>query len=101
MSVSLKAICAQKSVPYTKADGLKGAAAIVIGSFVFLGIGIVCKSNGWSDAAEVFKGMAFPVSMLLSSHFTFMKGQSRTAKTVILGGTTVILVLIGALATRL
>lgn len=101
MTVNPRAICAQRGVPYTKVDGLKGAAAIVIGSFALLGISAELHRNGWHEAGKFVKDMSFPVSMLLSAHFTFMKGQSRTAKTVILGGTTAILILIGAFATRL
>ena len=98
MSVDLKAICARPAVPYTKIDGLKGAAAIIVGTIVLTSIAAFCRANGWTASAQFFKALAFPASMLLLSQFTFMKGQSAVAKTVILGGTLLILIAICASA---
>ncbi len=101
MSSYLKAICSRQPVRYTTTDGLKGAAVMIINSVVMLSIGIVCNRNGWHQTGEFFKGLSFPLSMLLMSHVMFMKGQSATAKGVITGGTLVFLVVISAVATWL
>jgi hypothetical protein len=93
MSVA-KAICSRSAVRYTPIDGIKGAAAIIIGSIVLTSIAAVCRANGWTASAQFFKMIAFPASMLLLSPFTFMKGQSAIAKIVILGGTLLVLIAI-------
>lgn len=95
---TVKALCSRPAVPYTAIDGIKGAAAIVLGSIVLTSIAAFCRANGWTASAQFFKMLSFPASMLLLSQFTFMKGQSAIAKTVVLGGTLLILIAICASA---
>jgi hypothetical protein len=101
MSVNLRALCARTNQPMTTADGVKGAAAMIISTVIFLGLGIASNRNGWHQSGEFFKGLSFPMSFLMMSNFMFMKGQSGTAKTVIIGGTAAFLVVITAVATWL
>jgi len=91
---AVKVLCSRQAVPYTVTDGLKGSAAIVIGTAALTLLATFCRANGWLATAQFFKMLSFPASMLLLSPFTFMKGQSAMAKTVILGGTLLVLVVI-------
>lgn len=95
---AVKALCSRQAVPYTVTDGLKGAAAIVVGTIVLTSIAAFCRANGWSASAQFFKMLSFPASMLLLTQFTFMKGQSAIAKAVVLGGTLLVLIAICASA---
>ncbi len=96
MPAMLKSICARQSQPYNKVDGLKGAAAMVVTSFALVTLAAALSRNGWPAAGQFFKSLSFPASFMLMSYFTFMKGQSATAKAVVIGGTLMILVAISA-----
>jgi len=101
MSAMLKAGCVKSAAPQTVAQGLTGAGLLVLGSFVLSAAGIAANRSGFHDAGEFLKGLAFPVSLVIWSHYTFMRHQSRIAQFVITGGTLTILTLAGLIATKL
>lgn len=92
-AVISKLACGPKA-NYTTRDGLIGAAFIVGSTILLTMLAMFSRSNGWTFADHFFKAFAFPASMILSSHFTFLKGQSTRVKLVISGGT---LALIGVI----
>ncbi len=91
--------CASSKARYTTRDALIGAIVMILTSLAFLAIGIVARRNGYLASGESFKGVAFPVSLLLSMPFWVLKGQPWKAQAVIIGGTTILLVAIGYLST--
>lgn len=98
-----KLTCGPKA-NHTTRDGLIGAAFIVGSSLLLTMLAMFARSIGWTFADHFFKTFAFPASMILSSHFTFLKGQSTRVKAVISGGTLVAIAAIclfsASLATR-
>lgn len=86
MSATLKQACANRSANYTTQDGLKAAAFIIAGSFALIYGSRLAKQNELPELAQFLKSASVTVPMLLSSLFTFMKGQSPVAKLVIIGG---------------
>jgi len=92
-------VCASSKVRYTTRDGLIGAAAMVLATFVLVTIGIAARRNGFLIAGDMLKSLAFPASMTLSMPFWIMKGQPWKAQAVIVGGTTVLLLVIGYIST--
>ena len=60
--------------------------------------GIAARRAGWSATANGLTQVAFPVSLMLSIPFWLLKGQPRKAQVVIVGGTLVLLVAAGCLA---
>jgi len=92
-------VCASSKVRYTTRDGLIGAGAMVLATFVLVTAGIAARRNGFPVAGEVLKSLAFPASMTLSMPFWIMKGQPWKAQAVIVGGTTVLLLVIGYIST--
>ena len=97
----LRRSCASRAPNYTTRDGLVSAAAIVGGSFLFMALGILANRNGWHETGEFLKGVGFPVSLLFSSNFTFMKGLPRRVRVVIIGGTVLFICLMGLVAAQL
>jgi len=89
---------------YTTTDALKAAAFIVVTSFVLVMAASACQRNGLAAIGHFLRAFASPAALVLSSHFTFLKGQSRTTKAVITGGSLVAIALIcgwsALLATR-
>jgi hypothetical protein len=63
--------------------------------------GIGLDRAGFDAFGEAVKAAAFPVSMLLSMPFTFVKGKSWKAQGVLVGIPLVIIVLITYIATML
>lgn len=96
MSVNLKALCARPAPRYGLVDGVKGAIALIVTSLLFVGLGRVGDRLGLHDANRFFRDLATPVSTLVMCYVMFMKGQSAIAKTLVLGGTMLILVAITA-----
>jgi hypothetical protein len=101
MSATLKAGCVKSAAAQTLAQGLTGAGLLVLGSFVLSAAGIAANRSGFHDAGEFLKSLAFPVSLAIWSHYTYMRDQSRIAQLVITGGTLTILTLAGLIATKL
>lgn len=93
----LKSACLTRNEPQTAADGMRGAAVLIIASLVFLGLGMIAKRNDWPRAGEMLEGMSFPVSMMLMTHFMYLRRQSFRVKCIITGGSITFLILIAAL----
>lgn len=107
MPSALKSAClargerfARPNEPQTIADGMRGAAVMIISSLVMLAVGVVAKRNGWPQAGEFFEGVSFPFSLVLWSHYMYLRKQSPLAKWIITGGTVTFLVIISALNAR-
>ena len=84
----------------TPRDGLIGAGVMLISTFGLSALGIAARHNGWPAAGEALKGLAFPVSFLVSMPWWLMKGQPWKAQAFIIGVTLLILVVGGAIATK-
>jgi len=101
MSAILKSRCLRPVERHTIADGLTAAGLMLLGTFAVSLAGIAANRSGFHDAGEFLKGLAFPVSLVAWSHYTYMRNQSRIAKLVITGGTLTILLFAGLIATKL
>ena len=97
----LKTGCLRSNDPQAIADGLRGAAAMIGGTVVLSGIGILFGRNGFPEAGDFFKGLAFPFSLAMMSHVMYLRQQSAAAKWIITGGTMTFLIVISLLATAL
>ena len=75
-------------------DGMRGAAAMVVGSFLMSVAASLFERCGWVDVSRSIQHLAFPVAMVLMSHVMYLRRQSLIAKLSITGGTLVILTLI-------
>ena len=93
----LKAACLTKTEPQTAADGMRGAAVIIVGSLAMLGLATVARREGWPEAADALAGLSFPVSLALMSHVMYLRKQSFKVKAIITGGTLTFLVVISIL----
>jgi hypothetical protein len=87
----------ERSRPTTR-EALIGAAVLVGGSLLLTGAGLAAEGRGWPEAAEALTSVAFPIAMMLSMPFWLMRGQRRTVKAVVVGGTTACLAVIGVVA---
>ena len=86
MNIVLRHGClADRKANYTTKDGLVSAAVLLGLTFGMSVLGIVCDRSGWHETGEFLEAFSFPASVLLSSHFTFMKGLSRTAEAFVIG----------------
>ncbi len=92
-------VCANSKARYTTRDALIGSVVMVLATLGFLVIGIAARRTGFPASGEMLKGMAFPVSLLLSLPFWILKGQPWKAQVVIVGGTVVLLIAISYVAT--
>jgi hypothetical protein len=101
MSAILKSRCVPSAAQSTVVDGLRGAGLLVAGSILLSAAGIAANRGGFHDAGEFVKGLAFPVALVIWSHYTYMRRQSRAAQLVITGGSLAILTLAGLIATKL
>ena len=97
----LRSACLMRSEPQSIADGMRGAAVMIVSSLVFLAAGIAANRNGWHQTGEFFKGLSFPFSLALWSHYMYLRKQSPIAKWIITGGTITFLVIISVVATKL
>ena len=84
-------VCANSKARYTTRDALIGSVVMVLATLVFMVIGIAARRTGFPASGEMLKGMAFPVSILLSMPFCILKGQPWRAQVVLVGGTVVLL----------
>lgn len=97
----LKTACLTRNDPQTIADGMRGAAVMILSTLVFLAAGVAANRSGWHQVGEFLKGLSFPFSLALMSHFMYLRRQSAAAKWIITGGTLTFLVIIAVVATRL
>jgi hypothetical protein len=88
----LKSVCLMKGEPQTAADGMRGAAVIIVGSLVFLGLATFARRSGWPETGDALAGMSFPVSLVLMTHVMYLRKQSLAVKTIITGGTLTFLI---------
>ena len=98
---ALRKSCFAKTPGLTTRDYLISAGIIILGSVVLSAIGIAFRRNGFDATGEFFKSFAFPASLLLSSHATYMKHQSWKAQVVVLEGMMVFVGLICWLAIKI
>lgn len=83
---ALKQSCIHdKPAILSKRDAWIGASVMVAGSIVLSALGIWFNRAGFETFGEAVKAAAFPVSMLLSMPFTFVKGKSWKAQCVLVG----------------
>jgi hypothetical protein len=92
-------ICERNQARYTKRDGLIGAGVMIAATIILSAVGIALRRSGWPATGQVIVSLAFSGSMTLSMPFWLMKGQPWKAQAVIVGGTTVFLILIGYIST--
>jgi hypothetical protein len=85
----------------SRRDAWTGAGVLVGGSILLSVLGIALNRAGFDMLGEAVKSAAFPVSVLLSMPFTFVKGQSWKAQCVLVGIPLVIIVLATFIATML
>lgn len=64
-------------------DGLVGAAVMLVSSAALSGLGIAARRNGFEALGEALKGLAFPVSLVFSMPFLFLRGHSRRVQIVL------------------
>jgi hypothetical protein len=95
----LKTGCLTSNDPQSLADGIRGAAVMIGGTVVLSGVGILASKNGFHEAGDFFKGLAFPFSLAMMSHVMYLRKQSAAAKWIITGGTMTFLIVISLLAT--
>ena len=95
---ALRRSCTTKMPPLTFRDHMRGAAIIVFGSVVLSIVGIMFRRNGFDQTGEFFKALAFPGSLVLSSHATYMKNYSWKAQVAVLETTLLLVGLICYLA---
>ncbi len=93
----LKSACLTRNEQPTTAESLRGAATMIIGSLVLLGLGTMARRSGWPEMAEALVGMSFPVSLVLMTHVMYLRKQSFKVKAIITGGTLTFLVGISVL----
>ena len=97
----LESACRPQGAKHDIADGLRAAAAMIGGTLLMSGLGILASRGGWHEVADGLKSLAFPLSLVIMSDMLYLRNQSRVARWLISGGTTVMLVLITLVATRL
>ncbi len=87
MTTNLLKRCATSGPQLSTKDELVGGAAMIGFSLLFAGVYIwasyVYRDNAMVDAFGV---MAFPAAMVATMQFTYLKGQSRAARVVTVGG---------------
>ncbi|HUD72555.1 MAG TPA: hypothetical protein VMQ62_11405 [Dongiaceae bacterium] len=93
-------VCGRRSAGVTPRDGLVGAAVMILATLLFSVAGIAARRAGWSATGEMLKGLAFAGPFTLSMPFWLMKGQPWKAQAAIIGGTMLILIAAGLVATR-
>jgi hypothetical protein len=94
MPSALRTACLLKDEPQTAADGMRGAAVIIVGSLVMLGLATMARRQGWAAAGDALADLSFPVSLALMSHVMYLRKQSFKVKAIITGGTLTFLIAI-------
>lgn len=101
MTVNAAFRCSDTRLRMTTRDSLVSAGVLIGASLVLSIVGIWANRSGYHDAGEILKGLAFPVSLLVSMPFGVMKGQPRRAQGFVLGVCFVILLALGYVSVRL
>jgi hypothetical protein len=97
-----KPICFRdRPAVFSKRDALIGAAVVIVGSILFSAFGIGLRRAGFDAPGEGVISAGFPVSVLLSLPFTFVKGQSWKAQSVLVGIPIAIVLILTWVATQL
>lgn len=97
---ALKHSCIHDKPPILpKRDAWIGAGVMVAGSILLSAIGIGFNRAGFETLGEAVTAAAFPVAVLLSMPFTFVKGRSWKAQCVLVGIPLAIVILLTWLAT--
>ena len=83
---SLKSICLHdKPAILSKRDAWTGAGVMIAGSILLSALGIAFDRSGFDTLGDAVMAAAFPVSVLLTMPFTFVKGQPWKAQCVLVG----------------
>ncbi len=98
MTQSLNAVCGDTKLRFTPRDGWWAGAVMIAGTFLLLALGIFARRNGMPVTGEILKGVAFPVSLTLTMPISILKGQPWRAQVVLVGGTLMLLVAAGYVA---
>lgn len=85
----------------SKRDALIGSVVVIGGSILFSALGIVLRRAGFDALGEGVVSAGFPVSVLLSLPFTFVKGQPWKAQGVLVGIPIAIVLILTWVATQL
>ena len=96
-----KIVCTDTKYRMTTRDGIISAAVILATTFVMMTVGIWLRKSGYLDLGEAIVSLAFPMSMIWSMPFSYMKGQPWRAQVLLVGVPTLILIGIGWLSTRI
>lgn len=96
-----KIVCTDTKYRMTTRDGIISAVAILAVTFVMMSVGIWLRKSGHADLGEAIVSLAFPMSMIWSMPFSYMKGQPWRAQAFLVGVPTLILIGIGWLSTRI
>jgi hypothetical protein len=99
MTRNLLKRCAASGPQLTKKEEVIGAAAMIGFSLLFAGL-YTWASYAYrgNDLVDAFGAMAFPAAVVATMPFTYLKGQSRRARVVTVGGLLLFLAAIGYLA---
>lgn len=93
--------CSRTRMRMTTRDGIISAVVLLAATLVLSALGIWANRTGHHDTGEILKGLAFPVSMMLSMPFGIMKGQPWRAQAFVLGLTLTLLLVIGIVSVKL
>jgi hypothetical protein len=92
--------CGRRSGGVTPRDGLIGGGVMIVATLLFSFAGVAARRGGWSATGEMLKSLAFLGPFTLSMPFWLMKGQPWKAQAAIIGGTMLILMVAGIIATK-
>jgi len=92
--------CDRMNSRVTVRDGLIGGGVMIATTLLFSLLGIAARRAGWPLTGEVLKSLSFIGPFTLSMPFWLMKGQPWKAQALIIGGTLLILVAAGWVATK-
>jgi hypothetical protein len=99
---TMKTVCLHdRRAPFSKRDAWIGASVMISASIALSALGIAFDRAGFDTLSEAVMAAAFPVSVLLTMPFTFVKGQSWKSQGVLVGIPLVIVILLTWLAVGL
>jgi hypothetical protein len=98
MNATLKTICRDGNLRYTKRDALIGAGVMLAVSLGGAIVGVLLSRQGFSTAGEAVTSNAFFAALVLSMPFWLLKGQPWRAQAVLVVGTLTFLAAITCLA---